>query len=130
MTIGKKLLYGYGVIVAMLIVVMAVGVYALTRTQASYETLVDANAEIVERTNVLSRMVRDQSAHFRGFLLYPDERAGFREQLTESRARADDTVEQMRMALGQLHAAKIGFEMRRGRGHHRNVQPAGPDAGE
>lgn len=99
MTIGKKLQIGYGVVLLLLVVVTAVGIYGLRYTQVAYEALVDENTQIVDRSNRLGRAVRDQIASFRGYLLYAEDREALEEEIRASHIAARATIRAMQAAL-------------------------------
>ena len=86
MSISKKLLWGYGVVLALLIIVTTVAIFALRHTQANYDVLVDQNAKIVDEANTMARSVREQVSHYRGAVIFADDRAEYIQRLTETRS--------------------------------------------
>ncbi len=85
MTISKKLLLGYAVVLALLIVVTTVAISALQRTQTNYDELVDMNSRIVDNANTMARSVREQVSHYRGAIIYEDDRTDYFKRLAEAR---------------------------------------------
>ncbi|TAN51600.1 MAG: chemotaxis protein, partial [Methylococcaceae bacterium] len=72
MTIGKKLIGGYVIVLALLALVAAISFYSLNRLQTTYDRFIDVNERLVNGADELRFGIRDQIAHFRGMLLYPD----------------------------------------------------------
>lgn len=99
MTINKKLLWGYGFVLALLLVVTTVAVYALNRTQRDYGTMVDVNAQTVDQVNALGRYTREQVTHYRGAVIYTDQRAHYIQRLNEARQKYDSNVVKTRGLL-------------------------------
>lgn len=85
MTIGKKLIWGYLVVLALLVTVTAVAMYSLSRVQDTYSRVIDVNAQLVEQANALGLQVREQVIQYRGVLLYKNLRMSYLEQMTASR---------------------------------------------
>ncbi len=96
MSIGRKILLGYAFILALLLIVIAVAIYALQHSQNTYGSLVDVNAQIVDRANAMARSTREQVAHYRGAVIYPDQRTDFIEQLRTSRTTFEAALETLR----------------------------------
>lgn len=85
MTISKKLLWGYGVVLALLMVVTTVAIFALQRTQSTYDDLVQLNSKIVDEANTMARSVREQVSHYRGALIHENEKTEYTQRLAEAR---------------------------------------------
>jgi len=84
-TIGKKLLWGYLVVLALLVIVTAVAMVSLARVQDTYSRIMDVNAELIEQAQTLGFEVREQVNQYRGALLYEDLRTTYLERMTDSR---------------------------------------------
>ncbi|MDO8704317.1 MAG: methyl-accepting chemotaxis protein, partial [Sulfuricaulis sp.] len=72
MTIGKKLIGGYAVVLALLALVTGIAFYSLEKTQTAYDRFLDVNERLVSGSNELRFELRNQTAHYRAILLYPD----------------------------------------------------------
>ena len=72
MTISKKIIGGYAIVLALLVLVTGIAFYSLEKTQATYDRFLDVNERLVDGANELRFELRDQVAHYRGILLYPD----------------------------------------------------------
>ncbi|MDO8863574.1 methyl-accepting chemotaxis protein [Haliea sp. E1-2-M8] len=125
MTISKKLLWGYGFVLALLVVVTMVAISALQRTQLTYDELVDRNAKIVDMANTMARSAREQVSDYRGAVIYESDRAGYIERLMEARriySTAQDNIEPLivsgvgRGLLDKIKALHAEFEATQDRG--------------
>src|SRR5690606_38692001 len=96
MTIGKKLLLGYGFVLALLLIVIAVATYAFRQSQNSYGDLVDVNAEIVDRANAMARSAREQVAHYGAAVIYVHDLTAYIEYLHAVRNNFDTALETLR----------------------------------
>ncbi|MDP1964300.1 MAG: MCP four helix bundle domain-containing protein, partial [Reyranella sp.] len=99
MTIGRKIIGGYAVVLALLALMTIVAFYSLNRVQATYEGLIDVNKRLVDGANELRFELRDQIAHYRAILLYPDIQEKYREDLQADHRQFKDAVEKMRHAV-------------------------------
>ena len=99
MTIGKKILGGYAVVLALLALVTIVAFYSLDRVQATYGRFLDVNERLVDGANELRFELRDQIAHYRAILLYPDLQKKFWEDLQADHRQFAQAVENMRQLV-------------------------------
>jgi methyl-accepting chemotaxis protein len=81
MTLNKKLIGGYVAVLAMLAMVTGVAIHALYQTRTTYDTFLDVNAIQVNRADDLRFELRDQVAHYRAMLLYPELQKKYQDQL-------------------------------------------------
>ncbi len=96
MTIGKKIIGGYVVVLALLAIATSVAFYAINRTQATYDRFIDVNERLVDGANELRFELRDQIAHYRAILLYPDLQKKYWEDLQADYRQFTEAVEKMR----------------------------------
>lgn len=96
MTISKKLFWGFSVVLMLLITVTTVAIYALHRTQTSYDALVHVNAQLVDRVNVIGQSIREQVSDYRGAILYERDRDVYLERLHKGREQFDVTLDDIR----------------------------------
>lgn len=96
MTIGKKIVGGYVMMIALLIIVTVVAFFSLRLIQGTYSQFIDVNERLIEGANELRFEVRDQIAHYRAILLYPDEQKKYVDELREDYKMFDAVVEEMR----------------------------------
>jgi methyl-accepting chemotaxis protein len=99
MTINKKLLWGYGVVLALMLIVTTVAISALHRTQSAYDKMVDVNAQIVDQVNAMGRYTREQVTHYRGAIIYTEDRDDYIQRLHDARDRYETNVEKIRELL-------------------------------
>ena len=107
MTIGKKIIGGYAVVLALLAIVMFVAFYSLDRVQVTYNRFLDVNERLVDGANEIRFLARDQTAHYRGILLYPDLQKQYRDKLEADYRQFKEILERMR----RLVFAKEGLDM-------------------
>ncbi|MDP2241857.1 MAG: methyl-accepting chemotaxis protein, partial [Burkholderiales bacterium] len=96
MTVGKKIIGGYALVLALLAIVTIVAFYSLNRVQATYDRFIDVNERLVDGANELRFELRDQIAHYRAILLYPDLQKKYWEDLQADHRQFTETVEKMR----------------------------------
>jgi methyl-accepting chemotaxis protein len=96
MTIGRKIIGGYAIVLALLALVTIVAFYSLNRVQATYDRFLDVNERLVDGANDLRFELRDQIAHYRAILLYPDLQKKYWEDLQADRRQFAEAVEKMR----------------------------------
>ncbi|MBL6985887.1 MAG: MCP four helix bundle domain-containing protein [Methylobacter sp.] len=95
MTIGRKIIGGYGVVLAMLLLVTISAFYSLNSVQEKYDEIIDMNDKLVDNSNAIRFEIRDQVAHSRGFLLYPDREQAYLGKLEEDHLRIGNIIKQM-----------------------------------
>ncbi|MDP1683003.1 MAG: MCP four helix bundle domain-containing protein, partial [Burkholderiales bacterium] len=96
MTIGKKIIGGYIVVLALLALVMFIAFYSFARIQATYDGFIDVDEQLVEGAGKLRIELNDQIANYRGILLYPDLLKSYLEELQTNRRRFGEIVGSMR----------------------------------
>src|SRR3990167_5732294 len=96
MTIGKKIIGGYVVVLALLAIVMFIAFYSLTRIQATYDGFIDVDERLVEGVGKLRFELNDQVATYRGILLYSDLQKSHWEELQANRGRFHESIGTMR----------------------------------
>ena len=99
MTIGKKIIGGYVVVLALLALVTATAFYSLDRVQATYDRFIDVNERQVGGANELRFELRDQIAHYRAILLYPDLQKQYWEELQADHRQFTEVIEKMRQLV-------------------------------
>lgn len=95
MTIGRKLFTGYGLILALLLIITAVGLISLDRLHVTYDEFIDVNERLADDADALGLRIRDQVVHFRGAVLYPEYRAEYLDRLELARDRFDEIIGDM-----------------------------------
>ena len=124
MSIGKKLIGGYAVVLALLAIVIIVAIYALHQTQSTYDTFLDVNARQVNYADDLRFELRDQVAHYRAMLLYPEFQKNYQDQLQSDYRSFRDALDNMRglartstgqEMLGEIEALQAKNEQAHGR---------------
>jgi methyl-accepting chemotaxis protein len=96
MTIDRKIIGGYAVVLAILLLVMGIAFFTLDRTKATYDWFLDVQQRLVGDANELRFELREQVAHYRGLLLYPVLQKKFSDDLQQDYGTFKETVERMR----------------------------------
>ena len=99
MTVGKKIVGGYVVVLALLALVTITAFYSLTRLQTAYDGFIDVDERLVEGANQLRFELRSQIARYRAILLYPDLQEEYREELQADHRQFKEIIEKMRGAV-------------------------------
>ncbi|MDP3140027.1 MAG: MCP four helix bundle domain-containing protein, partial [Burkholderiaceae bacterium] len=99
MTIGKKIIGGYAVVLGLLAIVMFVAFYSLDRVQATYDGFIDVDVQLVGGVDKLRFELNDQVANYRGILLYSDLQKGRFEELQANRRRFNEIIGTMRQLV-------------------------------
>jgi methyl-accepting chemotaxis protein len=99
MTIGKKIIGGYVVVLGLLAIVMFVAFYSLDRVQTTYDGFIDVDEQLVEGADRLRFELNDQIGNYRGLLLYPDLRKNYLEDLQANRRRFGAIAATMRQLV-------------------------------
>lgn len=84
MTIGRKIIGGYAIVLALLATVAGVGFHSLAVTERAYAEFLDTDTEAILGAMHLMLEARDQVAHYRGMLLHPHQHAQLVSELRES----------------------------------------------
>jgi methyl-accepting chemotaxis protein len=96
MTIGKKIFGGYALVLLLMVIAVATGFYGITTTQSVYNRFTTVEERLIDGANELRFEVRDQTAHLRGLLLFPDAEKYYQDKLQEDYNQFDATIEKMR----------------------------------
>src|ERR1035437_7499302 len=96
MTIGKKIIAGYAVVLTLLAIVTIGAFYSLDRVQVTYNRFLDVNERLVEGASEIRSEAGNQVADYRGMLVYPDLQKQYGENLQADWSRIKDIIEQMR----------------------------------
>jgi methyl-accepting chemotaxis protein len=99
MTISKKIIGGYAIVLAVLAVVMIVGYASISRIQATYDNFLDISERLVNGADELRFELRDQVAHYRATLLYPDQQQKYYDDLQHDHRQFAETIEKMRLLV-------------------------------
>src|SRR5687768_13919285 len=72
MTISKKIIGSYVVVLALLVLVTSVAFYALNQTQTTYNRFLNVDERLLEAANELRSVTFAQQTYVRGMLLYQE----------------------------------------------------------
>ncbi len=100
MTIGKKIIGSYLIVLAMLVIITALALNFIKETDKAYEELLDVDAQAITLATELKRESRDMVAQYRGLLLYPDQRSRLLNDLRESLRQFDVLLDKARSFAG------------------------------
>ena len=96
MTIGKKIIGGYAIVLALLAIVAAVAFYALKAVEGAYAGFLDVDTQAIIGATELRQEARDQVGQYRGLLLYPEQRSRLLNDLRESHRQLDAILDKVR----------------------------------
>jgi methyl-accepting chemotaxis protein len=96
MTIPRKIMGGYVLLVLILATVAATGLYAILSQRRTYAKMIDEGQSLVETADALRFEARNEVGHYRGLILYPEEREYFLDQLQQDRRHFGELIERMR----------------------------------
>src|SRR5665647_178170 len=99
MTISKKIIGGYAIVLALLVLVTGIAFYSLEKTQATYDRFLDVDERLVDGANELRMELRDQVAHYRGILLYPDQQKKYWDELQNDHRQFAEGIDKMRRLM-------------------------------
>jgi methyl-accepting chemotaxis protein len=124
MTIGKKLTGGFVIVLLLLALSTLVAINALQQTRTTYDSFLDVNAKQVNHADDLRFELRDQVAHYRAMLLYPELQKKYQDQLQGDYRSFKEVLEKMRGLartdigqgmLSDIEALQIKHEQAQGR---------------
>src|SRR4030043_932133 len=96
MTIGKKIIGGYAIVLVLMVIAVAPGFYGVRTTRSVYNRFTTVEERLIDGANELRFEVRDQTAHLRGLLLFHDSGKYFLDKLQEDYNQFDADIEKMR----------------------------------
>ena len=105
MTIGRKIIGGYLIVLTILIIVSAAAFYTFRTVEGAYSEFLDADTKAILIATELKLEARDQTAQYRGALLYPEERDRLINDTRASHRQFDALVEKLR-AFSRTEAAR------------------------
>src|SRR3972149_8098169 len=110
MTIGKKIIGGYAVVLLLMLIAVAIGYYALTVVDSSYSELLEVNIEQIHNAERLKYLVEEQKADYRGYLLYTDDPKSYLDASYINRQEFDDAIKKAQQSeLSENDEAGLGI---------------------
>ena len=122
MTIGKKIISGYLVVLVMLVMVTGVAFYSLKVTEDTYGHFLDVQEGLIDAAHEIRFEERNQTARFRGFLLYPDKQEEFLGKLRKDYEAFDTIIEKAQRIVLTKEGADILNEIRNLNLQYKQVQ--------
>ncbi len=110
MTISKKIIGGYAIVLAMLALVTGVSFYALNQTQVTYDRFLNVDERLLEGANEIRTIAFAQQTYVRGTLLFPELR-----KLNETLLQANDrqfkrVLTRMRLLMNSAEGHTEGLD--------------------
>ena len=96
MTISKRIIGGYAIVLVILALVVLISFVAISRIQTTYDRFLDVSDQLVNGSNELRFQVRNQVAHYRAILLYPDQQKKYWDDLQNDHRQFAEGIEKMR----------------------------------
>jgi methyl-accepting chemotaxis protein len=125
MTIGKKIIGGYAVVLVILVIVTATAFYSLNVIEGAYTEFLDVETQATLGAVELKLEARDQTAQYRGLLLYPEEQGRLLNDLRDSYRQFDVVVETMRKLSRTEVGRRIVEEIAEIQKKHKEAQERG-----
>lgn len=99
MSIGKKIIGGYAVVLALLLIAVATGYYTLNLVQDKYKTLIEVEERQIDDVDQLELIMESEIADYRGFLLYPESSKEYLSILQDEFHLFDETASRLRKSI-------------------------------
>jgi methyl-accepting chemotaxis protein len=122
MTIGRKIIGGYAIVLAILIVVSAAAFYAFRTIELAYAEFLDVDTRAILIATQLKLEGRDETAQYRGALLYPEEQNRLINDMRESHRQFDALVEKLRTVSRSETGRRILQEIEKIQKRHKEAQ--------
>jgi methyl-accepting chemotaxis protein len=122
MTIGKKIIGGYAIVLAILIVVSAVAFYTFRTVEGAYAEFLDVDTQAILIAANLKLEARDQSAQYRGALLYPEDQNRLIEDMRQSHRQFDSLAKKLGALSRSEEARQILQEIEDIQKRHKEAQ--------
>ncbi len=122
MTIGRKIIGGYAVVLGLLLAAVGMAFYATTTIQHRYDEFLDVRERLVSDAQDFGFELRDQIAHYRGLLLYPEEQKTYWDELQKDHQDFAEVVELMRKRLLTEEGRRLLDEIARLQAGHEAAQ--------
>ncbi|MBA2658897.1 MAG: MCP four helix bundle domain-containing protein [Nitrosospira sp.] len=111
MTISKKIIGWYAVVLVLLTLVTGVSFYALNQTQTTYDHFLNVDERLLEGANELRTVAFAQQTYVRGVLLFPELRRLHQTLLQANDRKFKQILAKMRLLLqtAEKHAEGLDF---------------------
>lgn len=125
MTIGKRIIGGYAIVLALLAIVAGGGFYSLKAIEREYARFLDVEAQAILHATETGLEARDQVSQYRGLLLYPDQRSRLLNELRESHRQIDVLLDQLRRSSNSEASARLVEEIADAQKKYKEAQEQG-----
>ncbi|MEW6614369.1 MAG: methyl-accepting chemotaxis protein [Thermodesulfobacteriota bacterium] len=99
MTIAKKIIGGYVIVLVLLVIIASVSFYTIRTMKGSYNEFIDLRTRLHHDAEALKFELRNQVAYDRGFFLFPDKRKEYLNKIRESYHEFDAVIEGMQKVV-------------------------------
>jgi methyl-accepting chemotaxis protein len=107
MGIGRKIIGGYAVVLALLALVTILAFYSLKTIDREYTKFLDVDTQAILTATQLGREARDQAAQWRGLLLFPAQHARLLADLRESHRQFAELLAKVRSLARSKEAIRL-----------------------
>lgn len=121
MTIGRKILGGYALVLLLLILVTLVAFWSLRSVEETYTSFIDVDTASMVQAQRLAAEGEEQIATYRGILTYPQQRTQMVQQLRATHARFRSTLAEVRGLSRTATGARLLDDIER---THRQLEAA------
>jgi methyl-accepting chemotaxis protein len=122
MTIGRKIIGGYVIVLAILIIVTAAAFYTFRTVEGAYSEFLDIDTQAILIAANLKLEARDQTAQYRGALLYPQDQNRLIDDMRDSHRQFDALAEKLRTLSRSETARRILQEIEEIQKRHKEGQ--------
>lgn len=99
MSVGTKIISGYSIVLALMLIAVGTGFYSTTMLQDTYSEFIAVDEKMIDDINELKFEDRDQIVHLRGLILYPEEKNRYINDLQGDSKAIDTYIEEIRKDL-------------------------------
>ena len=94
MTVGRKIMGGYLILLVLLVIVSVIGIVGFRTIESRYTYALDVHEKLVDASNMLLYETANQPRYFRAYLLYPDLRDEYENKLQGAFESFNATIEE------------------------------------
>lgn len=125
MTIGRKILGGYLLVLVLLVIIAGVSFLSLEQIQATYAGFLSEDVQAIIGVTNLRQEARDQVAQYRGMLLYPEQHARLVSALRESNRQFDTILADLRRLSLSAAATRLVDQIAAAQNRYKEGQEEG-----
>jgi CHASE3 domain sensor protein len=98
-SVGTKIISGYAIVLALMLIAVGTGFYSMTMLQDKYSEFITVDEAMIDDIMELKYEDRDQITHLRGLIVYPEEKNRYINDLNGDSKAIDTYIEEIRKDL-------------------------------